>query len=99
MGMSSIEAEAFYAMTNSAPFESAKWFGTGTMGLWVNLDRALDRDMPENRSANLAYQDVSSLTLADASINGTRLYSDVPVRTALLEIGRPAGRERVCQYV
>lgn len=40
MGMSPIEAEAFYAMTNSVPFESAKWFGTGVMGLWVNLDPA-----------------------------------------------------------
>ncbi|MEJ2409792.1 MAG: alpha/beta hydrolase [Novosphingobium sp.] len=73
MGMSPIEAEAFYAMTNSVPFESAKWFGTGTMGLWVNLDRAPDRVMPENRAANLAYRDVSSLTLAYTSSNGPRL--------------------------
>ncbi|MCJ2180577.1 alpha/beta hydrolase [Novosphingobium album (ex Hu et al. 2023)] len=69
MGMSPLEAEAFYAMTNSVPFESAKWFGTGTMGLWVNLDR----DMPENLAANLAYQDVSSLTLSYSSSNGARL--------------------------
>nr|WP_245656158.1 alpha/beta hydrolase [Novosphingobium naphthalenivorans] len=69
MGMSPIEAEAFYAMTNSVPFESAKWFGTGTMGLWVNLDRSAS----ENPAANLAYQDVSSLTLAYASSNGPRL--------------------------
>ena len=38
MGMSPIEAEAFYAMTNAAPFDSARWFGTGVMGLWVDLD-------------------------------------------------------------
>lgn len=38
MGMSPLEAEAFYAMTNSVPFASAKWFGRGVMGLWVNLE-------------------------------------------------------------
>lgn len=40
MGMSPIEAEAFYAMTNSAPFESARWFGASVMGMWVRLDDA-----------------------------------------------------------
>ncbi|MCJ2186524.1 alpha/beta hydrolase [Novosphingobium beihaiensis] len=69
MGMSPIEAEAFYAMTNSVPFESAKWFGTGTMGLWVKLDRAV----PENQAVNLAHQHVSSLTLSYSSSNGPRL--------------------------
>jgi len=39
MGMSPIEAQAFYAMTNSVPFESARWFGANEMGLWVSLDR------------------------------------------------------------
>ncbi|MCJ2183091.1 alpha/beta hydrolase [Novosphingobium sp. 1949] len=38
MGMSPIEAEAFYAMTNSVPFASARWFGAGVMSLWVSLD-------------------------------------------------------------
>lgn len=42
MGMSPIEAEAFYAMTNSVPFESARWLGAGEMGLWVRLDEAGD---------------------------------------------------------
>lgn len=40
MGMSPIEAEAFYAMTNSVPFSSARWFGAGEMGLWVALENA-----------------------------------------------------------
>ncbi|HUD28628.1 MAG TPA: alpha/beta hydrolase [Novosphingobium sp.] len=40
MGMSPIEAEAFYAMTNSVPFSSARWFGTGEMSLWVALESA-----------------------------------------------------------
>lgn len=43
MGMSPIEAEAFYAMTNSVPFESARWFGAGVMGLWVKLDEGESR--------------------------------------------------------
>jgi Predicted periplasmic protein len=38
MGMSPIEAEAFYAMTNSVPFASAKWFGRSVMNLWVSLE-------------------------------------------------------------
>jgi hypothetical protein len=40
MGMSPIEAEAFYGMTNSVPFASARWFGAGEMGLWVALENA-----------------------------------------------------------
>ncbi|WP_188769161.1 alpha/beta hydrolase [Novosphingobium endophyticum] len=40
MGMSSVEAEAFYAMTNSVPFESARWFGANEMAMWVRLDQA-----------------------------------------------------------
>lgn len=40
MGFSPIEAEAFYAMTNSVPFSSARWFGSGEMSLWVRLEPA-----------------------------------------------------------
>lgn len=40
MGMSPIEAEAFYGMTNSVPFSSARWLGIGEMGLWVQLENA-----------------------------------------------------------
>lgn len=65
MGMSPIEAEAFYAMTNSVPFESARWFGTGTMALWVDLDRG----EPQNAGLPIA----TSLTLAAASSNGAPL--------------------------
>ncbi|TCM18929.1 hypothetical protein EDF56_104464 [Novosphingobium sp. PhB165] len=39
MGMDAGEARAFYAMTNSVPFESALWFGSAEMGRWVPLDR------------------------------------------------------------
>lgn len=38
MGMSPIEASAFYAMTNSVPFESARWLGAGEMAMWIQLD-------------------------------------------------------------
>ena len=38
MGMSGREARAFYAMTNSVPFESARWFGAAEMARWVALD-------------------------------------------------------------
>lgn len=70
MGMSPIEAEAFYAMTNSVPFESAKWFGTGTMALWIDLDH----HEPANEGAEMGREGgVTSLTLTATSSNGARL--------------------------
>lgn len=39
MGMDLREAQAFYAMTNAIPFESARWFGAEEMARWVRLDR------------------------------------------------------------
>ena len=38
MGMPEGEARAFYAMTNSVPNASAKWFGAAEMGHWVTLN-------------------------------------------------------------
>jgi hypothetical protein len=38
MGMAEGEAAAFYAMTNSVPFEDAHWFGAEEMRRWVKLD-------------------------------------------------------------
>jgi hypothetical protein len=38
MGLSEGDAAGFYAMTNSVPFEDAKWFGAEEMGRWVKLD-------------------------------------------------------------
>jgi len=40
MGMTPAEARAFYDMTNSVPFESARWFDAAEMGHWVHLDPA-----------------------------------------------------------
>ena len=38
MGMAAQEARAFYAMTNSAPFESALWLDAAQMRGWVRSD-------------------------------------------------------------
>ncbi|HKT84984.1 MAG TPA: alpha/beta hydrolase [Novosphingobium sp.] len=39
MGMNPAEAQAFYTMTNSIPFESARWFGASEMAMWIRLDQ------------------------------------------------------------
>lgn len=38
MGLSAIEAAAFYEMTNSVPHRQAKWLNASQMALWVRLD-------------------------------------------------------------
>lgn len=38
MGMAPGEAQAFYAMTNSVPFSSAKWLSGAEMAHWVSLN-------------------------------------------------------------
>ncbi len=38
MGMSADEARAFYAMTNSVPFASARWLTAAEMAQWVRYD-------------------------------------------------------------
>ena len=38
VGLSAPEAQAFYAMTNSVPFSSAKWLTRAEMAQWVKLD-------------------------------------------------------------
>ncbi|OJW66608.1 MAG: hypothetical protein BGO57_08710 [Sphingomonadales bacterium 63-6] len=40
MGMSAQQAQAFYAMTNSAPFEKARWLSAGEMRSWVRFGQA-----------------------------------------------------------
>jgi hypothetical protein len=39
MGMTAREAAAFYAMTNSVPFESVRWLTAAELGRWVRLDK------------------------------------------------------------
>ncbi len=38
MGMSAAQASAFYAMTNSVPFEQAKWLTAADMRQWVSVN-------------------------------------------------------------
>lgn len=38
MGMSAIEAKAFYDMTNAVPNKDARWLNASEMGQWVRLD-------------------------------------------------------------
>lgn len=38
MGMSEGEAQSFYAMTNSVPYEKAKWLTAGEMDRWARYD-------------------------------------------------------------
>lgn len=38
MGMTAQQARAFYAMTNSVPFEQARWLTAGDMAKWVSLN-------------------------------------------------------------
>ncbi len=73
MGMSGEEAQAFYAMTNSVPFEDARWLSAEEMRGWVRNGRALHAPPPvvplpaaappleEDRSPRLAYLDLAAL--------------------------------------
>ena len=38
MGLSPVEAKAFYAMTNSVPNASARWMNAAQMGQWVRIN-------------------------------------------------------------
>lgn len=38
MGMSPVEARAFYDMTNKVPNSSARWMTSAQMGMWVRLE-------------------------------------------------------------
>ncbi|MEE4154176.1 MAG: alpha/beta hydrolase [Erythrobacter sp.] len=46
MGMSRERAEDFYAMTNSVPHHSARWFGAEEMRFWLRPETAPAPDMP-----------------------------------------------------
>ncbi len=51
MGMSAIEARAFYDMTNSVANAEAKWLNAAQMGQWVRLDSAKVASSPALDSA------------------------------------------------
>lgn len=50
MGLNAEEARNFYAMTNSVPFERAKWLSAGELARWVRLDH------PESLDSALTLQ-------------------------------------------
>lgn len=49
VGLSVPEAQAFYAMTNSVPFASAKWLTRAEMAQWVKLDTLQSPGQPFGR--------------------------------------------------
>ena len=62
MGMDASTAQAFYAMTNSVPFEDARWFGAGEMRHWLGQADvpAADRHAPAATVPALAYLDLAA---------------------------------------
>ncbi|MFM6932810.1 MAG: alpha/beta hydrolase [Novosphingobium sp.] len=46
MGMSAVEARAFYDMTNAVPNKDARWLNAAQMSQWVKLDGGLAKASP-----------------------------------------------------
>lgn len=62
MGMEAAQARAFYAMTNSVPFEDAKWLSGAQMAKWLGLELEQDATGQAPRVAPmLAYLDLGAL--------------------------------------
>ncbi len=61
MGMDAATAQQFYAMTNSVPYGSARWFGAGEMLHWIGQDRPVFPSHPATFAGApmLAYLDLS----------------------------------------
>lgn len=53
MGMTGAQAAAFYAMTNSAPFEHALWLDAATMRRWAGVEQAPEAPPAQLQLANL----------------------------------------------
>lgn len=53
MGVDPDRANAFYAMTNSTPFESARWLDAAEMRVWMGLDESGGE--PETAAPKIAY--------------------------------------------
>lgn len=80
MGLSADQARAFYAMTNSVPFERARWFGAAEMRRWLGKGNGVPT--PPSRLAsgsdNLTAKSPSgSPKLAYAGMDGLDLVSAV----------------------
>lgn len=59
MGMDEAQALAFYAMTNSTPFEQARWLDAAEMRGWLDLERSSGPKPPEVPVLLLANLDLS----------------------------------------
>lgn len=70
MGMSAERAEAFYAMTNSVPHQSALWLDATDMRGWIAPEIKKARELPtvdvlpRSEAPRLAYLDVSRIEIA-----------------------------------
>ncbi|MEO1487829.1 MAG: hypothetical protein AAFR88_00115 [Pseudomonadota bacterium] len=53
MGMSESRAQAFYAMTNSVPHHSARWFGADEMRQWLRPERTAPTTLALDRRARV----------------------------------------------
>lgn len=58
MGMSAAEAQRFYAMTNAAPFDNARWLGASEMRRWVAADAGAPAAANDN--PHIAYLDLAA---------------------------------------
>lgn len=60
MGMSAEGARAFYDMTNSVPFATAKWMDASEMRGWLALEEAPKDADADSRAPKLAYLDLGT---------------------------------------
>lgn len=81
MGMGDAQASAFYAMTNSVPFESARWLGAAEMRRWI-------ASTPLQPAPILAAADVltSDPALAVLSFDGTPALLAANAELAYLDL-------------
>jgi hypothetical protein len=81
MGMDEGEAASFYAMTNSVPFESARWLDGREMRTWVRrAEPAALRAAPADRAASPVAEPASALV-------GERSELPAAPRLAYLDLG------------
>lgn len=71
MGMSGAEAARFYAMTNSVPFESARWLTGSEMRGWVGgAGRSAPVLVQAEEAPHIAYADVALLDVTQLDSGG-----------------------------
>ncbi len=97
MGMSEDQAEAFYAMTNSVPHQSALWLDAVDMRGWIAPELKKARElptidaMPRREAPRLAYLDVSRVELAPLDFSDIAFpeFEIGPIKLASLD-SRPS---------